>query len=76
MLNALHAALIDQSKIMGNKQQFPYILHRAHEIAVVTHREKEEIDQMLSRELLLGGGEIGEKSGKQSAKDLKGRTRR
>lgn len=76
MLNALHAALIEQSKIMGNKQQFPYILHRAHEIAVVTHREKEEIDQMLSRELLLSSGEIGEKSGKQSAKDLSGRTRR
>jgi len=76
MLNALHAALIEQSKIMGNKQQFPYILHRAHEIAVVTHREKEEIDQMLSRELLSGGGEIGEKSAKQSAKDLQGRTRR
>ena len=76
MLNAFHAALIEQSRIMGNKQQFPYILHRAHEIAVVTHREKEEIDQMLSRELLSSGGEIGEKSGKQSAKDLKGRTRR
>ena len=76
MLNALHAALIEQSKIMGNKQQFPYILHRAHEIAVVTHREKEEIDQMLSRELLSSGGEIGEKSAKQSAKDLQGRTRR
>jgi hypothetical protein len=76
MLNAFHAALIEQSRIMGNKQQFPYILHRAHEIAVVTHREKEEIDQMLSRELLSSGGEIGEKSGKQSAKDLQGRTRR
>ena len=76
MLNALHAALIEQSRIMGNKQQFPYILHRAHEIAVVTHREKEEIDQMLTRELLSNGNEIGEKSGKQSAKDLQGRTRR
>lgn len=76
MLNALHAALVEQSKIMGGQQQFPYILHRAHEIAVVTHREKEEIDLMLSRELLSSGGELGEKSGKQSAKDLKGRTRR
>ncbi|MCC6986359.1 MAG: DNA double-strand break repair nuclease NurA [Anaerolineales bacterium] len=75
MLNALHAELIEQSKIMGNKQQFPYILHRAHEIAVVTHREKEEIDQLLSRELLSNGGDIGEKSGKHSAKDLQGRTR-
>lgn len=75
MLNTLHAVLVEQSKIMG-KAPFPYLLHRAHEIAVVTHREKEEIDRMLSREILSNAGELGEKSGKQSAKDLKGRTRR
>ncbi|GAB4496396.1 MAG: hypothetical protein OHK003_01380 [Anaerolineales bacterium] len=75
MLNTLHAALIEQSKIMGNKQPFPYILHRAHEIAVVTHREKEEIDRMLDREMPHNGVEVREKSGKQSAKDLKGRTK-
>jgi len=75
MLNALHSVLVEQSKIMG-KSPFPYLLHRAHEIAVVTHREKEEIDRMLSREILSSGGELGEKSGKQSAKDLKERTRR
>ncbi|MFN8383869.1 MAG: DNA double-strand break repair nuclease NurA [Anaerolineales bacterium] len=75
MLNALHSVLVEQSKIMGNSQQFPYLLHRAHEIAIVTHREKEEIDRLLSRDILSRGGELGEKSGKQSAKDLKGRTR-
>lgn len=76
MLNALHSVLIEQSKIMGNSQQFPYLLHRAHEIAIVTHREKEDIDRLLSRDILSRGGKLGEKSGKQSAKDLKGRTRR
>jgi hypothetical protein len=76
MLNALHSVLVEQSKVMGNSQQFPYLLHRAHEIAVVTHREKEEIDRLLSRDILSSGGELGEKSGKQSAKDLNGRTRR
>jgi hypothetical protein len=75
MLNALHSVLVQQSRIMG-KAPFPYLLHRAHEIAIVTHREKEEIDRMLSREILSSGGELGEKSGKQTAKDLKGRTRR
>jgi len=75
MLNALHAVLVEQSKIMG-KAPFPYLLHRAHEIAVVTHREKEEIDRLLSRDILSSGGELGEKSGKQTAKDLQGRTRR
>jgi hypothetical protein len=75
MLNALHAVLVEQSKIMG-RAPFPYLLHRAHEIAVVTHREKEEIDRLLSRDILSNGGELGEKSGKQTAKDLQGRTRR
>ncbi len=75
MLNALHSVLVEQSKIMG-RSPFPYLLHRAHEIAVVTHQEKEEIDRLLSRDILSNGGELGEKSGKQAAKDLQGRTRR
>jgi len=74
-LNNLHCTLIEQAKIMGN-EPFPYLLHRAHEIAVVTHKEKEEIDQMLAIEIRNNGGELGEKSGKQSAKDLPGRTKR
>ncbi len=76
MLNALHSVLVEQSKIMGSSQQFPYFLHRAHEIAIVTHREKEEIDRLLSRDILSRGSQLGEKSPKQSAKDLQGRTRR
>jgi hypothetical protein len=75
VLNNLHCALIEQAKIMGN-EPFPYLLHRAHEIAVVSHKEKEEIDQMLAIEIRNNGGELGEKSGKQSAKDLQGRTKR
>ncbi len=74
-LNYLHSALIEQSKIMGN-EPFPYLMHRAHEIAVVTHKEKEEIDQMLALSIRNSGGEIGNISGKQSAKNLPGRTRR
>ncbi|MBI3167508.1 MAG: DNA double-strand break repair nuclease NurA [Chloroflexi bacterium] len=76
MLNVLHSVLVEQSKIMGSSQPFPYLLHRAHEIAIVTHREKEDIDRLLSRDILVRGGKLGEKSGKQSAKDLKGRARR
>jgi len=74
-LNNLHCALIEQSKIMGS-EPFPYLLHRAHEIAVVTHKEKEEIDQMLALTIRNNDGELGEVSGKQSAKNLQGRTRR
>lgn len=75
ILSDLHIALIEQSKIMGN-EPFPYLLHRAHEIAVITHREKEEIDRMLSMQIQNNNGETGRISGKQSAKNLKGRTKR
>ena len=73
-LDNLHGALIEQTEIMGNKP-FPYLLHRAHEIAVVTHQEKEQVDQMLMIEIRNNDGELGQLSGKQSAKNLAGRSR-
>jgi hypothetical protein len=74
-LNNLHFALIEQSMIMGN-EPFPYLLHRAHEIALITHREKEEIDRLLLMQIKNNGGEVGRISGKQSAKNLQGKTKR
>lgn len=74
-LDMLHCALIEQTQIMSHKP-FPYILHRAHETAVVSMREKEQVDQLLALALRNNGGEMGEISGKQSAKNLKGRSRR
>lgn len=74
MLNALHAALLEQCRVMGAKP-YPYILHRAHEIAVVRFEEKRQVEQMLELELRKSGGEVDEASSKQSAKDLPGRTR-
>jgi len=71
-LNTLHNVLITQAKILGHKP-FPYVLHRAHEIAVVTHQEKFQIDQMLAAEIRNNNGELGEVSGKQSAKNLPGK---
>ena len=73
-LNALHQSLIEQSRIMGNKP-FPYLLHRAHEIAVVSHQEKNQLDQMLIMEIYNNQGEVNKTSGKKSAKDLPGQTR-
>ena len=72
-IDLLHQALVEQSRIMGNKPT-PYLLHRAHEIAVVSHQEQYQVDQMIELELRKSGGEIGEISGKQSAKDLPGRS--
>lgn len=74
-LDMLHCALIEQTQIMSHKP-FPYLLHRAHETAVVSMKEKEQIDQMLALAIRNNGGEMGEISGKQSAKNLPGRTRR
>ena len=74
-LNMLHCALIEQTQIMSHKP-FPYLLHRAHETAIVSMREKEQVNEMLSLAIRNNGGEIGVISGKQSAKNLPGRTRR
>lgn len=71
-LDLLHAALLDQCRAMGARP-YPYILHRAHEIAVVKFEEKRQVEQMLELELRRAGGEVDEKSAKQSAKDLPGK---
>ena len=73
-LNLLHAALLDQCHMMGAKP-YPYLLHRAHEIAVVKFDEKRQVEQILELELRKSGGEVDEESNKQSAKNLPGRKR-
>ena len=73
-LNLLHAVLVDQCRMMGNRP-YPYLLHRAHEVAVVKQEEKYQVEQMLMQELRRQDEELDEGSNKQSAKDLKGRTR-
>ena len=72
-LNLLHAVLVDQCRMMGSKP-YPYLLHRAHEIAVVKHEEKYQVEQMLMQELRRQDEEMDDGSYKQSAKDLPGRT--
>jgi len=74
-LDLLHAALLEQSRILGAKP-YPYILQRAHEVAVVKFEEKQQVEQMLELELRKAGAEVDEKSAKQSAKDLPGKVRR
>ncbi|MEI6288905.1 MAG: DNA double-strand break repair nuclease NurA [Chloroflexota bacterium] len=72
-INLLHMVLVQQCRIMG-ASPFPYSLHRAHECAVVTMAEKDQVDQMLSIEMRKSGIEIDVISGKQSAKNRQGRT--
>lgn len=71
-LGWLHAILVEQCRMMGDKP-YPYLLHRAHECAVVSFEEKHQIEQMLQLELRRAGGETDDGSHKQSAKDLPGR---
>ncbi|MEW6287120.1 MAG: DNA double-strand break repair nuclease NurA [Chloroflexota bacterium] len=73
-LNLLHAVLVQQCRMMGNKP-YPYLLHRAHETAVVKNEEKQQIEQLLTMELRKNNEDVDELSSKQSAKDLQGRTR-
>jgi hypothetical protein len=74
-LDLLHAVLVQQCRMMGSKP-YPYLLHRAHETAVVKMEEKQQIEQMLAMELRNHGEEMDDGSYKQSAKDLPGRTKR
>jgi len=73
-LDGLHAALVEQCRIMGPRP-YPYLLHRAHEVAVVSIQEKEQVTQMIAQELYQRGVPVGERSYKQSAKDLPGKGR-
>ena len=73
-LQLLHDTLLAQCQIMG-AQPYPYVLHRAHEIAVVRLAEKQELERMLWQHLEESGLHAGTTSPKQMAKNLSGRTR-
>jgi len=73
-LDLLHGVLVEQCRMMGSKP-YPYLLHRAHETAVVKNEEKQQIEQMLAMELRNHDEEMDDISNKSSAKGLKGRTR-
>jgi hypothetical protein len=68
-LRNLHAVLVAQSEIMGTAQPYPYLLHRAHEVAVVTLDDQEQLERMIDIEMRNQGVEMGEVSHKQSSKD-------
>ncbi len=68
MLDRLHVALVEQCRMMGARP-FPYLLHRAHEIALVSRDEKSQIETMLAIELRGQGQEVDESSAKQTAKE-------
>jgi hypothetical protein len=74
MLEHLQAALVSQCRIMGSRP-YPYLLHRAHEAAMVSFQEQEQVTQMIVLELRRRGVSVGEESHKQALKKHAGRTR-
>ncbi|MBC7879152.1 MAG: DNA double-strand break repair nuclease NurA [Anaerolineales bacterium] len=74
-LDLLHGVLVEQCRMMGSKP-YPYLLHRAHETAVVKNEEKQQIENMLAMELRRQDEDIDVGSHKSSAKGLKGRKKR
>lgn len=69
MLDILHATLLHQCRLMG-KRPYPYVLFRAHEVAVVTREIAEQIRQMAVMEYRRKGLELEERSVKQELKEL------
>jgi NurA domain len=74
LLDSLHAVLVEQCRILGSRT-YPYLLHRAHEAAVVTQDEKDQITQMIIQELRRRGIPVEELSQKQFLKTLARRSR-
>lgn len=73
-LDSLHAVLVHQCRVMGTRP-YPYLLHRAHETAVVKRAEKEQVTAMITQELRQRGISVSVVSSKQSAKQSEGRGR-
>src|SRR4030042_3655595 len=64
MLNNLHAVLVSQCGMIGVRR-YPYLLHRAHETAVVSLEDNEQVTQMIVHELRKRGLDVAGESGKQ-----------
>jgi hypothetical protein len=50
MVDNLHAVLVHQCGILGSRP-YPYLLHRSHEIAVVSLDERKQLENMIALEL-------------------------
>lgn len=75
LLNLLHAALINQCQVTGG-HAFPYALHRAHEVAVVTYAEKEQLENLIIKKMIEHGLLPPQVSNKQYLKNNFGKRTR
>ncbi len=75
MLDSLQAVLVSQCRMIGARA-YPYMLHRAHETAVVSLEDKEQVTQMIVNELHKRGLDVAGESAKQYNKDVSGKRTR
>ncbi len=69
LVGVVQSVLTEQASIMGTRP-YPYILHRAHEVAIVTMPEHQHVEEMIAAEFNRRGIDMGERSNKQFLKDL------
>ncbi len=69
-LDVLHAVLLWQSRRVP-EVAYPYVLHRAHEVAVVRREDRQAVEAWLQEQLLAHGLHPGRKSAKQRLKDFR-----
>jgi hypothetical protein len=75
LVGILQAALTAQSGILGTRP-YPYLLHRAHEEAIIPISEHQHVEEMIVAEMERRGIPVEEGSFKQYHKDLPtGKTR-
>lgn len=75
LVDNLHGVLVKQCAMIGARP-YPYLLHRAHETAVVSLEDKDQVTQMIVNELHKRGLDVAGASAKQYNKDVSGvRTR-
>ncbi len=70
-ISMVHRVLLEQSKILGTTP-YPYLLHRAHETAIVRFTEKDELDRMIISQLLAKGFEVDPSTQKSANKRSSG----
>ncbi len=51
-LDLVHAGIVEQSRVTGG---FPYVLMRAHELAIVSNAERNDLDQMVMQAMIQRG---------------------
>lgn len=73
LLKLLQAGILQQCSASGS--DFPYLLHRAHEEAVIKYDDAAQLEAMILNTMLAQNIPFGDKSGKQSMKELPGKKR-